>query len=207
MGLDVLVIGAGGNGQTYFMEFLQANGIKTNKLDDSDKLKHMVTPNLIKADNSISKCIFIYNKPYEAIQSHYRREWHFIQLKKLGNPYQFKENQIDNLDKYNKLVIQNKFDLFGIEYQFFNWHKAKLDFPILFLDFNEILSQQHIINAFCKKELNYSIFKMNDRICRDSNNPIIKKIYNNLYYYIKEKSRICNQEIIQKIESKYKNEL
>ena len=48
---------------------------------------------------------------------------------------------------------------------------------------------------------------MNDRICRDSNNPIIKKIYNNLYYYIKEKSRICNQEIIQKIESKYKTEL
>jgi len=195
--IDVLVVGAGGNGQTYFMEFLEANGLSTNKLDDSDKLKHMFTPNLIQNNSFIKKCIFVYNKPYEAIQSHYRRGWQFIQLKKLGNPYHFLDTQMNNLENYNKLVIQNKFDLFGIEYQFCNWYKLRHSFPILFLDFNEVLSQKHIINAFLQKELNYSIFKVKDRICHDSNNPIIRRVYAGLYYYIKDKSKTHNEEILK----------
>jgi hypothetical protein len=75
MKLDVLVIGSGGNGQTYFMEFLEKNGLKINKLDDSDKLKHPCSPSKLENPNITDKIIFIYNSPYESIESHYRRKW------------------------------------------------------------------------------------------------------------------------------------
>jgi hypothetical protein len=195
MKLDVLIVGAGGNGQTYFMEFLQKNGFNINKLDDSDKFKHMCSPSKIHNLNFINRIIFIYNKPYEAIQSHYRRKWSFIQMQKLGNPYCFNEDQIDTLQKYNELVIKNKLDLFGIEYQFYNWYKSRDLLPILFMDFNEVLDQKHILNAFLKKELDYSIFNYAHRNCVDSENPVIKQLYQKLYYDIKENAENHNEKI------------
>jgi hypothetical protein len=198
MKLDVLVIGSGGNGQTYFMEFLERNGLKINKLDDSDKLKHPCSPSKLDDLNITDKIIFIYNSPYESIQSHYRREWSFIQLKKLGNPYCFRENQIDTIEKYNELVIKNKLDLFGIEYQFVNWFKLRSLFDILFLDFNEVLERKQVLNNFLKRELNYHIFKVDERLCKKSNNVNIQKVYDNLYNFIKENSKKHLDEIIAK---------
>jgi len=65
-----------------------------------------------------------------------------------------------------------------------------------------VLSQKHLINAFLQKELNYNGFKMKQRNCMDSSNPIIKRVYDSLYNFIKEKSKIHNNEIMEKIEFK-----
>tara|TARA_B110001469_G_C9644191_1_gene324913 strand:- start:2081 stop:2314 length:234 start_codon:yes stop_codon:yes gene_type:complete len=43
--IDILVVGAGGNGQSYFMNFLKNNKININNCVDKDKLKHMHTIN------------------------------------------------------------------------------------------------------------------------------------------------------------------
>jgi hypothetical protein len=116
-------------------------------------------------------------------------------MQKLGNPYCFNEDQIDTLQKYNELVIKNKLELFGIEYQFYNWYKSRDLLPILFMDFNEVLDQKHILNAFLKKELDYSIFNYAHRNCVDSENPVIKQLYQKLYYDIKENAENHNEKI------------
>jgi hypothetical protein len=156
--LDLLIIGAGGNGQTYFMQFCQKNGLKINDINDTDKLKHMSSPNDIPANLQIKKCIFIYNEPHKAILSHFRRGWSYVQMVKLGNPYKLQSTNINPLEKYINLVIENKKDMFGIEYQFNNWFNAKTDFPILFLDFNEILNKKEKIDHFLDKTLDYTSF-------------------------------------------------
>ena len=46
--MDVLVVGAGGNGHSYFMKFLNKNKIITNHCGDRDNLKHTSCPSKIK---------------------------------------------------------------------------------------------------------------------------------------------------------------
>ena len=65
--IDLLIVGSGGNGQSYFMEFCKNNNIKTNCKYDIDKLKHIYHPKLISNKYNIKKCIFIYNHPYKLI--------------------------------------------------------------------------------------------------------------------------------------------
>ena len=71
----ILVVGSGGNGQTYFMNFLRDNGININNIKDSDKLKHLSGPNKLKStmakhpkhkDVVVKKCIFLYKKSFSS---------------------------------------------------------------------------------------------------------------------------------------------
>ena len=188
--LDLLVVGSGGNGQTYFMKFCQNNNIKTNCWNDTDGLKHINHPKLINNKYKIKKCIFIYNHPYKSILSHFRRNWWYTQINKLGDPYKLPKN-IQNIEDYYKLVIRSKKDLFGIEVQFDNWfnNHTVVDFPILFLDFNEILNNCEVINNFLQKSLNYKKFIIIDRNSDNikKSNKKAKKIYDKLYRKIKYK--------------------
>lgn len=43
-----------------------------------------------------------------AIQSHFRRGWGYKQLTKLGNPYNLKPNDLDNIKSFNEKIIQHK---------------------------------------------------------------------------------------------------
>ena len=129
----VLVVGAGGNGQSYFMEFLKSNKIITNSPGDRDGIKHLNSP-LKTSLQDIDKCIFLYNDPYKSIISHFRREWQIQQLNKLGNPFKLKKEDIKDIKSFLELVKENKKDIFGIEYQFDNWINSKLTIPILFLN-------------------------------------------------------------------------
>jgi hypothetical protein len=186
MNLDILVVGAGGNGQTYFMQFLEKHKLRINNPADKDKLKHMSHPNKIPKNIKIKKCIFLYNSPYDSIYSHYRRGWYKPQINKLGNPYKLNSENINNIDKYNELTIKYNKDIFGIEYQFDNWFKkGNTNIPILFLDFNDILNKQDIINNFLGKRLNYNLFEIKERSNKEYNNKEVIDIYNKLYDKIK----------------------
>jgi len=57
--LDVLVVGAGGNGQSYFMQFLANNNLKINNVCDRDRLKHMCHPNKLQKCKNKEMYIFI----------------------------------------------------------------------------------------------------------------------------------------------------
>ena len=144
----ILVVGAGGNGQTYFMDFLIKNKVSINNPSDEDGLKHIPSPLSIPNNINIEKCIFLYNHPYYCLLSHYRRKWPMFQCIKLGNPYKLTYNQIKNYNSFKKLTLLNNKDLYGIEYQFNNWITQKTSFPILFLNFNEIIAQKEVLDNF-----------------------------------------------------------
>jgi hypothetical protein len=184
----ILVIGSGGNGQTYFMEFLEKNNVIINHYYDHDGLKHLYSPNQINAslEKQITKCIFLYNHPYISLLSHYRRGWTYTQINKLGNPFQLTESVTMSYEKYCKKVIKKQKDMFGIEYQFNNWINSNTRYPILFLHFNEVLKYKGLIDLFLEKPLNYNLFQYNERLCTIDNSDICK-VYDNLYYTMQEK--------------------
>jgi hypothetical protein len=43
--MDILCVGIGGNGQTYFMNYLKKKSFCLNNVEDIDGLKHISTPN------------------------------------------------------------------------------------------------------------------------------------------------------------------
>ena len=153
--MNCYVIGSGGNGQTYFMKFLNKNNIITNNIKDLDKLKHKSKP----IDNY--KYIFIYNDPLKSILSHYRRGWVAFQIYKLGNPYKLKLKLVKYFYLLQKTTIDMNCDIFGIKNQFDNFINYEGD--ILFIDFNEILDNKKKINTFLNKELDYSLFEIKKR--------------------------------------------
>lgn len=81
--LDVLVVSFGGVGTSFLMRFLQKY-LTINDVDDLDGLKHLsVVP---RALNPRTKIIYIYGNPVCATRSLFRREYHYAQAKKNGNP-------------------------------------------------------------------------------------------------------------------------
>ena len=188
----ILIVGAGGNGHTYFMDFLKMNGINTNLTDDADGLKHLPRPpdkNTLKKHN-ITKCIFIYNNPLLCIMSHFRREWAFIQTQKIGNPFNLDMQICSDLDEFINLTNKCGCDIFGIKKQFDNWSSDTNNIPMLFLDFNDVLLQQNSINTFIGKKLNYNNFQIIKRssVIDKKYKYVYKNIYKNIYKYIKLKS-------------------
>ncbi len=186
--LDLLIVGAGGNGQSYFMNFLKKNKIKINSINDKDGLKHKSCPSKIPKKYIIKKCIFLFNEPLSSIKSHYRREWPFIQMKKLENPYNLKKKDIKPISKLFKLTEEKNTDIYGIKYQFDNWYNADLEYPILFLNFNDVINEKDRLNKFLGKELNYSLFNIKERRQYNEENKNIEDIYDNLYKYIINKT-------------------
>ena len=188
--MSCYVIGSGGNGQTYFMEFLNKNNIITNHVKDNDGLKHKPKPIYGK------KYIFLFNHPLKSILSHYRRsqyrrKWVPMQICKLGNPYKLKLNLCNNFYLLQKTTIDMNCDIFGIKSQFDNFINYEGD--ILFIDFNEILDNKKKINTFLNKELDYSIFKFKKRSINKINvNRIFSKIYDDLYFNMKNKAEEKN---------------
>ena len=175
------------------MKFLN---IKTNDCRDGDKLKHLSNPEKKKL-NKVTKCIFLYNSSLKSILSHIRRNWAFRQCKKLGNPNNLRRRQISHLPTYFNLVKKHRKDLFGIHHQFTNWINANTKFPILFLNFNDVLDNKEILDKFIGKKLNYNHFNIRKRNSSSRNNNIdnsITKIYNNLDKFISEKSNRHNSE-------------
>ena len=197
----ILVVGAGGNGQTYFMQFLRDNGINTNILVDGrksgDNLKHLsspkqLKPRLAKHDTykgmEVKKCIFLYNHPYHSLLSHYRRKWAYAQCRKLGNPKSLTRENVNNFNNIKDLTVRVNKDIYGFAFQFKNWideiRQNNLD--ILFLDFNEVLIERDRLNAFVGKELNYDLFTIKERSASVIQHKKLYTIYDKLYNDMKK---------------------
>lgn len=203
MKTKVLVVGSGGNGQTYFIDFLKSNGIETNCNSDTDRLKHPSHPkNLINM--KIDKCIFIYNDPLKSILSHFRRKWQHVQIRKLGNPYSLNKNTTRDIKKFLNLTAKKGRDIFGIEYQFNNWSNSITKFPVLYLKFNDVPKKKDVIDSFLGVKLDYTLFNIKER---NSTNIIkslkatdknlcaaVHKIYKQLFIDIRQKAEEKNKQ-------------
>ena len=183
----ILIVGAGGVSQTYFMEFLKNNNVDINDIGDFDNLKHIPIPSNL---NGIEKCIFLYNNPYYSLLSHFKKNRSNVQCKKLGNPYHLSEDILNNFDLFEQETLNKGKDLFGIEYQFNNWIK-ETKIPLMFLDFNDILDNKNELNIFINKQLDYDLFEIKER-----NYPKNKLyfIYEKLYTYMKKEALHFNNK-------------
>ena len=203
MNTKVLVIGSGGNGQSYFIDFLKKNGIETNCNSDIDGLKHPSHPNKLATNLNIKKCIFIYNDPLKSILSHFRRGWQEKQMNKLGNPFLLKKDSVADVKKFLRIVSAKGRDMFGIEYQFNNWINTKTEYPILFIEFNNVIKERDTIDAFMGTHLDYSLFTVKERNSEDileslkkTNRDLymsVHKIYSRLFVDIRQKANEKNQ--------------
>ena len=212
-----LVVGSGGNGQTYFMQFLRNNGININNIKDGDKLKHLSSPDKIKStmakqaqykDVVVKKCIFLYNHPYHSFISHYRRKWQYKQFRKLGNPKSLTIEHFRDFNYIKNATIKNNKDIYGFAYQFKNWISETRynNLDILFLDFNDVLNQKDRLDAFVGKELNYDLFTVKKRHADKIIHPDLYIIYDKLYRHMKTRiKRRENRELIkEQYPEKYK---
>jgi hypothetical protein len=199
----ILVVGPGGSGQSYFMQFINGllhleykdrliyikyNPLITNCIINTDKLKHISSPNKIKT--SIDKCIYIFGDPHLSIMSHFRMGWAYA----LGNPYNLEKKALIDYDTYIEIAYKENKDMIGIEWQFDNWSTTKTSFPILFLDFTTILNNTLMIETFLEKKIDFSSFRYRPRTSQ-KNNDKISIIYDNLYSKMKNISNIKNEMI------------
>jgi len=187
--MKITVVSAGGCGQTFFMKFLNENNIETNCLLDTDNIKHCSHPKFVfDKSKTTEKVIFLYNNPFLTILSHFRRNWHWTQMHKLGSPYKINYKKITSIKDFINLTKQYGHDIFGIKYQFDNWINYDKSKSILFLDFTTIEKNQDILNEFIGEKLNFNNFKIIKRnSCPDNYDSCIIKIYEDLYTYIKQK--------------------
>jgi hypothetical protein len=213
----ICVVGSGGNGQTYFMNFLRDNGININDIKDRDKLKHLSSPNKLKptmAKNAVfngvkvKKCIFLYNHPYHSLVSHYRRNWQYKQFRKLGNPKSLTKESFIDFNYIKHATLKNNKDIYGFAYQFKNWisETPQNNLDILFLDFNDVLNEKDRLNAFVGKELNFAAFTVKERNSSTIHHKELYKIYNKLYISMKTRvnKRVIRDKLKQSDPEKYK---
>ena len=133
--MDILVVGVGGNGQSYFMTYLKKKSFKLNDHHDRDGLKHISCPSKLSEQHKKCKIIYVYNTTFDAICSHYRRKWPIIQMKKINN---HNTCQITNVEDFFTLTEHDLQDHFGCKEHYLRWHKY--DFPngIYFLNLGKI---------------------------------------------------------------------
>lgn len=198
----ILVVGPGGSGQSYFMQFL--NGLLrytykerleyikhqpliTNCIINKDRLKHLPSPENLKV--KIDKCIYIFGDPYLSMMSHFRMGWVYA----LGNPYNLDPEVLKDYHKYMPISNSHNKDMLGIEFQFDNWSTIPTPFPILFLDFSLILDQKIQIENFLERKLNFDTFAYRPRLSQ-KNKDDLSVIYDNLYAKMQNISYIKNQQ-------------
>ncbi len=94
--INLLCVGIGGCGKTYFMTYLKNKKFKINKCDDSDYLKHLSCPSKLPNNINNIKIIYVYSKTFKSICSHFRRNLNNTKINKLNI------SKIKNFKKINK---------------------------------------------------------------------------------------------------------
>lgn len=133
--MDIIVIGIGGNGQSYFMNYLQQKSFRINHLTDKDTLKHISCPSKLSVEQKKCKIIYVYNNTFDAICSHYRRNWAVYQMKKINTKITCR---ITKVEKYFALTESSLYDHFGCKDHFLRWYKYDFSNNIYFLNLNDI---------------------------------------------------------------------
>tara|TARA_Y100000389_G_C17469326_1_gene528792 strand:+ start:40 stop:642 length:603 start_codon:yes stop_codon:yes gene_type:complete len=182
----LLIVGPGGAGQTKFMEFLSLNGIKTNKANDSDGLKHLSSPSISKyrRNKEIYKVIYIYTSLYDSIKSLFRRRWTSLQCKKLKNPYLLTSNEMNNINLFSSLVKKHKKDVLGMHDQFLNWLNGDTyGKEVLFIHSGDIENNQQLICDFIGMDINFENYLEGSSKRKSKNihfDEEVMEIYNNI---------------------------
>ena len=133
--MDIIVIGIGGNGQSYFMNYLQKKSFRINDLTDKDRLKHISCPSKLSVQHKNCKIIYVYNKTFDAICSHYRRNWAVTQMRKINTK---NTCRITKVEKYFELTESSLYDHFGCKDHFLRWYNYDFSNNIYFLNLNNI---------------------------------------------------------------------
>lgn len=194
MNKDVYVVGAGGCGQTCFGQFLEENNV--NVVDFKNGwIKH-------SAKRIDGKSIFVYGDPLLTILSHFRRNkdkenWNTQATKFLGDIHNIPEESLSSLEEYFKLVDLNNSDIWGLKEQFEEWLNHE---DIIFIQVDDIMTSQNYLNNFLGCKLNYDIWVdswkgRTTKKLADNAPSHIKKIYNELYDWMKSKAIEKNKDI------------
>ncbi len=166
--MDILVVGIGGNGQTYFMKYLEDKSFRINPHNDKGREKHMSCPTKIKANKKMCKIIYVYNNSFQSICSHYRRHWPVQQMNKININNTCK---ITNVEEYFSLTENSGIDHFGCKDHFLRWYNYDCPNGIYFLNLSK-LNKSELSNFLeCDKSIfdDLTVFQR----------PLRKK-YNNL---------------------------
>lgn len=191
--LDIYVVGAGGNGQTSFMNTLNNYNVNTNSTSDIDKIKHLPKYTNILNNYKFDKIIYLYNDCFNSVCSHFRRNWAQVQINKLGNIHDInlKEMNINNINDYLALVEKTNTDYFGYYEQFQNWKNS--NYNIYYLNFSKPIWNE--LNKFIGKKINYE-FKNNNKYDYLKNKyKKAYKLYKNIYNKINIESQNMNKKL------------
>lgn len=197
--MDLLVVGIGGNGQTYFMEYLLQNNFRLNNLLDYDGLKHISCPSKLSVEHKKCKIIYIYNKTFDAVCSHYRRKWPILQMNKIKikNTCKIKE-----INKFLTLTESSLFDHFGCIDHFLRWYKYDFTNKIYFLNLSEI--NKYELSNFLKcdesifNNLVYDPTKRNNNDELKNKYPLSNIMYTNIDKYMHELCIYKNKNLLNK---------
>jgi hypothetical protein len=196
--VKVYCIGVGGNGQTYVMDYLK--DIVVNNIDDKDGLKHLCCPTKIgKAPFQRVKVIYVYNKTFDSICSHYRRQWAPIQMQKIRKHENNKYNAYNDVNKYFDLVESTITDHFGMEDHFIRWYQYRKNMNVYYLNMACINKQELAKFLECDvekfRDLNFdssSRHKYNDL---KQKYPLSVMLYENIDNKIKQLSEDHNKKL------------
>ncbi len=135
--MNILVVGIGGNGQSYFMTYLHKKSFRLNHLGDQDRLKHISCPSKLSGQQKKCKIIYVYNKTFDAICSHYRRKWPIVQMRKIKG-WTNNTCQITKVEDFFTLTEASLVDQFGCKDHFLRWYKYDYPNGIYFLNLSKI---------------------------------------------------------------------
>lgn len=182
--LDVLIVGTGGCGQTYFMQVVSEH-LRTNHVHDFDRLKHAPDPFDARFKGyKIKRCVYIYNDPFDAVCSHFRRRWPLIAVSKFGNTSKLSASHVASVETYLALVEKNGRDLFSLDSHFTAWFEArkKTPYPIMFVNFRDMdtTAVAEFIGLDPSK-LKIEIKERSDYSCLRAKYPIAVSVYQRLF--------------------------
>lgn len=196
--MNILIVGIGGNGQTYFMTYLQKKSFRLNHIDDKDRLKHISCPSKLSDQQKKYKIIYVYNKTFDAICSHYRRKWPIIQMRKIKTK---NTCEIAKVEDFFTLTECSLVDHFGCKDHFLRWYKY--DFPngIYFLNLSKINKNELSNFLNCDKSIfDDLIFDPSKRTSYSdlkSKYPLSNIMYTNIDNYIHDLCIYRNQNSIK----------
>lgn len=194
--MNIIIVGIGGNGQTYFMKYLREKSFPTNHIHDADNLKHNPCPTNLTEEQKKSKIIYVYNKIFDSICSHCRRGWGYAQMVKINI-----NNQCDKgkLEDFFKLTESTNIDHFGAKDHFLRWYNYDFSNGIYFLNLDKI--NKYELSKFL--ECDKSVF---DNLNFDSKNrhnydeikskyPLSNTMYTDIDNFINKLSMDKNKNI------------
>ena len=183
--MDFLVVGTGGNGQTYFMQYLIEKSFRINRIYDEDKMKHLSCPSKLSDKHKELKIIYVYNKTFDSICSHYRRKWPIIQMNKIKNHNDCNFSRVEEFFEFTERSLS---DHFGCKDHFLRWYKYTYKNGIYFLNLNELnkgeLSKYMNCDSSIFDKLNFDSSKRNKYDNLKNRYPQSNIMYKNIDNYI-----------------------